>query len=203
MGLPLSYARFEPKAVYYGPTDKVGVPTGKARLQVGTASPDPDFGPMTWTLEPYSSNHRAACLAIFESNLPEFVTAPERGPFGAFLDMGACTYFVVKTAEDVIAACGGYDAQPGEARLCWGLVERTRHRQGIGRFLLRSRLLRIHEQYGDTVVRMDTCQLTFAFFELFGFRVVDRIEHGYRAGLHRLEMELQLDAQVAEELRLT
>ena len=157
---------------------------------------------MTWTLEPYSSNHRSACVAIFESNIPEFVTKRERGPFSSFIDKRACPYFVVKTAQDVIAACGGYDAQPGEARLCWGLVRQDLHRRGIGRFLLRSRLVRIYDACGDTVVRMDTCQLTCAFFELFGFRVVDRIEHGYRTGLHKLEMELQLDAQAAERLCL-
>ena len=154
------------------------------------------------TLERYGATHRAACVAIFESNLPEFVTRGEREPFEAFLDVAACPYFVVETAEGVVAACGGYHVHRSEARLCWGLVRQDLHRRGIGRFLLRSRLVRIYDACGDTVVRMDTCQLTCAFFELFGFRVVDRIEHGYRTGLHKLEMELQLDAQAAERLCL-
>ena len=154
------------------------------------------------TLKPCDTTHRAACVAVFESNLPEFVTRPERGQFEAFLEKRECPYFVVKKRSGVVVACGGYDAQPNQARLCWGLVRRDLHRRGIGRFLLTSRLLRIYDKCGDTVVRMDTSQLTCAFFERLGFRVVDRIEHGYRANLHKLEMELQLDGQAVERLRL-
>lgn len=165
-------------------------------------SPNRQSKAMCWTLESYGSGHRDACVAIFEGNLPEFVTRRERGQFDTFLDIGGVRYFVVKTAGDVVVGCGGYHIQPGAARLCWGLVERSLHRRGIGRFLLCSRLLRIYEQCGATAVTMDTSQLTSAFFEPFGFKVVDRIEHGYRAGLHKLEMELELDDRTAETLRL-
>ena len=156
---------------------------------------------MTWTLEPYSSNHRPACVAVFESNLPEFVTKRERGSFSGFVDEGTCPYFVVETKDDGVVACGGYHVSPGEARLCWGLVHRDHHGRGIGRFLLMSRLVRIYDECGDTVVRMDTSQLTCAFFERFGFRVVDRIEHGYCTRLHKLEMEMELDGQAVAKLR--
>lgn len=167
------------------------------------------FDAKPWSLEPLaipgtadSLAHRTACVAIFNSNLPEFVTKVEREQFESFLDKQACPYFVVKTPTGGIVACGGYHTDPGEARLCWGLVERRFQGRGIGRFLLQSRLLRIHELCGATIVTMDTSQLTLTFFEPFGFREVDRIEHGYRAGLHKIEMELELDDRTAETLRL-
>lgn len=156
------------------------------------------------TLAPFDASimvHREACVAIFESNLPEFVTRQEQEPYETFLDSRECDYFMVKTDAGGVVACGGFHAQPEEARLCWGLVERRFHRRGIGRYLLLSRLLRIHERGGSTMVTMDTSQLTCAFFAPFGFREVDRIEHGYRAGLHKIEMELELNERSVESLR--
>ena len=207
--------RIERRTLYH-------VAEGNSYLEVDKRRPAPDFGSMTWTLEPYGSNHRSACVAIFESNVPEFVTKLERGQFAGFVDERICPYFVVKATgepglqssetgspgsepglpgDGVVIACGGYHLGQDGARLCWGLVQRDLHHRGIGRFLLRSRLIRIYDECGDTVVTMDTSQLTSAFFERFGFRVVDRAEHGYGIESHKLEMELKLDGQAAEKLR--
>ena len=152
-------------------------------------------------LTPYSGQHRTDCVAIFDSNLPEYVADYERELFTSFVDKGACPYFVVEATGGEIIACGGYAVTDGEARMCWGLVRRDLHRRGVGRFLLVSRLLRIHEECGDIRVTLDTSHKTSAFFERFGFHVLERIEDGYRPGLHKLEMELTLDKWMLKSIR--
>ena len=165
------------------------------------ASSDSHIDRTSWKLTPYGEEHRTACIAIFDSNLPEYVADYERELFTSFVDKGACPYFVVEATGGEIIACGGYAVTDGEARMCWGLVRRDLHRRGVGRFLLVSRLLRIHEECGDIRVTLDTSHKTSAFFERFGFHVLERIEDGYRPGLHKLEMALTLDKQTADGLR--
>src|SRR5688572_6838875 len=95
-------------------------------------------------IRPYEPTDREACLRVLDSNVPEYFLASDRDEVAAFLDdlerLGV-RYFVVEDGGAIVA-CGGVavDEQTKDARLCWGMVERARHRQGIGRRLLVERL---------------------------------------------------------------
>ncbi len=132
-------------------------------------------------LRPYVPTDRDACLAIFDSNVPDFFKSHERRDFEAFLDDPNCHYLVMEH-DSAIAGCGGYFLTENKAlaRLVWGMVHRNWQRQGLGRFLLLYRLREITKTGGVEMVRLDTSPHSATFFERQGFKVMrvvkDRVE---------------------------
>ena len=132
-------------------------------------------------VRPYLSSDRDGCLAVFDSNSPDFFQSEERREFGEFLDGPNGSYFVMEH-EGAIVGCGGYfiTEERALARLVWGMVRRDLQRQGLGRFLLLFRLREITKAGGVERVRLDTPQRSAAFFERQGLKPVaggpDRVE---------------------------
>jgi ribosomal protein S18 acetylase RimI-like enzyme len=146
------------------------------------------------TLRDYLHTDRANCLAVFDSNVPDFFTPPERRQFEAFLDELPGPYLVVEDGAGDIVACGGYAAASGTswADLCWGMVARVRHGAGLGRRLTEARLERIRADPGITGVVLNTSQHTRAFYERLGFTVERVTVDGFGPGLDRCDMRLTL-----------
>jgi N-acetylglutamate synthase-like GNAT family acetyltransferase len=139
----------------------------------------------------YQDNYKHPCLAIFDSNTPLYFTQEERVEFEAYLNQPARQqdYFVVLDGSRVVG-CGGFALEPTQARLCWGMVLRSCHKQGIGRRLLEYRLRQISLMNPKPVIGIDTSQHTSDFFKHFGFEVSETIENGYGQGLHKVMMQL-------------
>jgi len=139
------------------------------------------------------------CLAIFDSNTPTYFAPHERAEFVDFLQRVTAPdftdpYFVVTDAAGVVIGCGGYFLQQpqGTAGLSWGMVSRSAHGTGVGRFLLLARLQRICQETTADRVLLNTSQHTYGFFAKVGF-VVDKItEHGFGTGIHDYAMTLRL-----------
>jgi GNAT superfamily N-acetyltransferase len=144
-------------------------------------------------LRPYLHPDRAACLGVFESNVPEYFAPAERSLFEAFLDDPDCPYFVMEH-DDAIVGCGGYALaqQDGIASMVWGMVRRDSHKLGLGRFLLLYRLREIGKTGGIQMVRLDTSQKAEPFFRKQGFKATGLIKDGYGPGLDRVEMVMKL-----------
>ncbi len=142
----------------------------------------------------YRPNDQDACVAIFESNVPDYFDPHDRADLIAFLDHLPGPYFVCIVPGRGIAACGGYYTQPEErlARLTWGMVHRDLHRQGIGRHLLEYRLSEIRTIPGIRTVRARTTQVTEEFFHRCGFVPSVRRAGGFDPGLDLVELELQI-----------
>ncbi len=140
----------------------------------------------------YLPSDRDACLAVFDSNMPEFFALSERAEFEKFLGSPGA-YFVMEH-EDAIVGCGGYAVADDAnlASLVWGMVRRDSHRLGLGRFLLMYRLREIGKLEGVQVVRLDTSQRAAGFYEAQAFRVVGVVQDGYGPGLDRVEMVKKL-----------
>lgn len=148
-------------------------------------------------LRDYRPSDKAACLAIFDSNLPEYFAKHERLDFEEFLDAPTCTYFVIESDTDprAIIACGGYhyDAETHKAIMCWGMVTRAHHKTGVGKALLVGRLTKLcAASNGQAVLTLNTSQYTYGFFEKFGFVITRIVEHGLAPGLHEYDMELRM-----------
>ena len=145
------------------------------------------------TIRDYTPGDRSVCLAVFDSNTPQFFTFGERNEFTAFLDELPGPYFVAE-ADGSVVGCGGFaqGADHGVCVLCWGMVHRDYHRQGIGKSLLTYRLNEIRSGPAVRRVTINTSQHTRAFFEKFGFTVERVVRDGYAAGLDRCEMDLIL-----------
>lgn len=140
----------------------------------------------------YRREDRGACLRLFEGNIPESFLPHEIPIFAEFLDCFTGQYLVVEEADGKLVACGGVAEHADHATLCWGLVARDRQRQGIGRRLLRARLVLAASCPGVSRVILNTSQWTAPFFEREGFRTHQVTANAYAPGLHRHDMTLRL-----------
>jgi ribosomal protein S18 acetylase RimI-like enzyme len=146
-----------------------------------------------------------ACVALMRNNTPEFFTRSELAGFEGWLRSNTSPYLVIEDDRSQLIACGGYRVDVGDksAGLTWGMVARSKHRQGIGSLLLRERLKRIAADGRVLDVVLDTSQHSRGFFQRHGFRVVSIQADGYGPGLDRCDMPLSLpdyaDADAAAE----
>lgn len=144
------------------------------------------------TVRVYAPADRAACMAIFDSNVPRYFTPEERAQFGAWLDAPPGPYFVLTDAADQLVGCGGYAVgrAPGRADLCWGMVRAERQGEGLGHRLTRERLRRAVADPDVRSLALTTSQHTRGFYERLGFRVTRVVPDGFGAGLDQCDMVL-------------
>lgn len=144
----------------------------------------------------YDAADRAACLRLFETNVPKFFAASEANDFLDFLDRFPKSYLVID-GEDRMLACGGWlpdAAEPKVAVLCWGMVDRSHHRRGLGAQLLAARVGQIEEDGGFDAIRLATSQHSAGFFSRFGFVAEVTVADGYGPGIDLCEMRRQITA---------
>jgi ribosomal protein S18 acetylase RimI-like enzyme len=150
----------------------------------------------------YRPEDHAACMALFQSNIPSSFLVEEIPRFSAFLDKSEGPYLVIEDAGGRAIACGGLViVGETDGRLCWGLVDERLHRRGVGSLLLDVRLAMACGAPGVTAVTMDTSNETAGFFERHGFTTTQVIENYHRPGLHRVDMRLALDAPARAAIR--
>ena len=106
----------------------------------------------------YAVSDKEACLALFDSNVPEFFDPAERADFGTFLDDPGGEYFIVQQ-DGAVIGCGGF------ARL-----------QAIG------------EAGDFTEVELFTTQLVAPFFARLGFAIERVEKDGFAPGLDKVQM---------------
>lgn len=144
-------------------------------------------------LREYTPQDKTACLELFDSNLEPYFKPEERSDFSSFLDRKVGDYFVVEN-EGEIVGCGGIALRPeiGEGNLTWGMINRQKHRQGIGGFLTEARLERLRQIPGLKTVAIQTSQHTAAFYARYGFEVREIIPDGFGPGLDNYKMTLEI-----------
>jgi ribosomal protein S18 acetylase RimI-like enzyme len=143
----------------------------------------------------YIPADRAACLRLFDGNVPRFFTVAERPDFIRFLERrpAADESYLVVERDGRVVACGGYAiaADGCTAGLCWGMVARDLHGQGLGRSLTEARLRAARAVPGVTQVTLDTSQHSQGFYAGLGFAVRAVRRDGYGPGLDRWDMLLR------------
>lgn len=153
------------------------------------------------TLRAFRADDTASCLAILDSNVPEYFLAADRHDVEKFLgdleNLGV-RYFVVEDSAKLVAA-GGVAVREGMARMCWGMVDRALHRRGFGTLLLLVRLLE-GARMGATHASLETIPATTAFFERRGFAITGGHDDYYAPGMHRRDMTLALDEETIGRL---
>ncbi|ALN81692.1 GNAT family N-acetyltransferase [Lysobacter antibioticus] len=146
------------------------------------------------SLRRYRAEDRAACLALFDSNVPDYFAELERADFIRTLDEidgEIVAYWVIELEGEGIVACGGYAASDGDASiavLCWGMVRRDLHRRGLGERLLRERLSRIDAEPAFAWSVLETTQHSRAFYARHGFRAMREQRDGFAPGFDLVEM---------------
>ena len=117
----------------------------------------------------YGDGDREACLAVYESNVPEALNGAGREEFAAFLDARPGRLYVAEHGGAVVG-CGGFEITGDTARLLWGIVGRQWQRQGVGRFLLFYRLREITRDGAVAYVHATVPRAVAPFFAAQGFR---------------------------------
>lgn len=148
------------------------------------------------TARPFAAGDGTACLALFDGNVPRFFAAEERAEFEAFLAgpaLGPDPYLVLDQ-NGALVGCGGLSRAPGTRRvsLSWGMVDRARQGQGLGRMLTETRLALARTLPGIDTVALNTSQHTQGFYARFGFAVEKITPDGFGPGLDRWDMILRL-----------
>ena len=145
----------------------------------------------------YDAADRAAVLAIFDSNLPEYFGAGDRGWLEETLDEPDGPAFVV-TVDGVPAAFGGYEIWDhyNKALLYWGMAARRYHGCGLGRLLLFERLRHVATRADPPTryVTVDTSPQVAPFFRRCGFQETAVWPQGYRSGMTMHELRFDLAA---------
>lgn len=118
----------------------------------------------------YQAGDKTGCLAVFDSNLPDYFSQEERPRFTEFLETGGVTFWVMEH-DGSLVGCGGYQLDGADvATLRWTMVRRDLHRNGLGRFLLFALMRKLSSEGDPTLMRLETMPLAAPFFERQGFR---------------------------------
>jgi [ribosomal protein S18]-alanine N-acetyltransferase len=148
----------------------------------------------------YEPSDRAACLSMFNSNVPVFFDPSELILFENFLDKieqgmtgkaeNIEEHYYVQEVDGKLTGCGGIALRETGDVVCmaWGMVDNSLHRRGYGRELLKFRLQKMEEIYPNVKIVLDTTQHSFRFFEKFGFSITKFTEDAYAPGMHRYDM---------------
>ncbi len=145
---------------------------------------------------PYTAADRAACLVIFDSNVPASFAPDERAGFAAFLERGAARYLVLCDATGAVVGCGGFAvrADGRTAILRWGMVLAAHHRRGLGRQLTLARLRLAVADRAIALVVLYTTGRTAGFYRRLGFRDTAVLADHYGPGLDQHTMAVTVDA---------
>jgi predicted N-acetyltransferase YhbS len=139
---------------------------------------------------PYTAADREPVLALFDGNVGPYFLAGERAEMVSFLqriegnELGT---YLVGIDDGKVVAAGGFarSRAPLSACLTWGMVDRSRHGQGIGRKLLVERIERIRRELPEArAITIETSQHTAPFFAKHGFAVEKVSPDGFGPGLH-------------------
>ncbi len=142
------------------------------------------------TIRAFTAADARACLAIFDGNVPQFFGMHERADFSAYLQQPAraVDYLVIERGSRVVA-CGGLAMDDAlTAAFCWGMVDHTVHRQGLGRELAHARLQQARARGARRVV-LSTSQHTCNFYAALGFGITRVVTDGHGPGLDAVDMQ--------------
>lgn len=149
-------------------------------------------------LRPYRDGDREACLGLFDSNVPKFFKPSERKDFVDFLDgergSPELRYLIIED-DGAVVGCGGVGVRGRDARMIWGIVAHARQGEGLGRYLLLSRLRMGAREMGATTASLSTIPDTVGFFERVGFRVTASMDDHWGPGIHRRDLDVVLDEE--------
>src|SRR5690554_3444000 len=121
---------------------------------------------------PYEDNHLNACLELFNSNEPTYFDESERAPFEKYLKGEKHSYWVL-VDEGNLLACGGFEIEkPGDARIVWLMVERSKQGKGYGAALMQHFEQLILAEKKFSKISLMTAQVVNKFYEKLGYKTL-------------------------------
>jgi len=146
---------------------------------------------MEITFRPYSLCDKEICLALFDTNCPEYFAPNERRDYNDFLTSNPHGYELCIVNEDIVGAFGLIEESKNQRRLDWILLNQNSQGSGIGSIIM-NRVLAQARDKSVAVILITTSHKVYNFFEKFGAIKVSEIENALGPGLHRVDMGLRL-----------
>ena len=137
----------------------------------------------------FASTDIPACLALFEANCPEYFAPNERADYRAFLDAAPDGYEVCELDGAIAGAYGVHAIDDDNAALHWILLAPAAQGRGLGAAIM-SRAVRALDARGHRTLHISASHKSAPFFARFGAVEDARIEDGWGAGMHRVEMRI-------------
>jgi len=144
------------------------------------------------TFRSYARSDRRTCLRLFDLNSPRFFAPNERRDYEEFLDDRPAGYEICLAGGAPVGAFGLTGDEPARRTLNWILIDPGAQGAGIGTAMMRRAMARAR---GLGLERLDIAasHLSAPFFARFGAVVLSRTEDGWGPGMHRWDMELDLE----------
>jgi len=142
-------------------------------------------------IKEYTAADKAACLAIFDSNMPQYFMPEERQQFEDWLDKEGREVYYVLIDNDEIVACGGIyeDTELKLVGQAWGMVLNSLHKKGYGKALTLHRIKEMDERFSHLEQHLGTSQHTAPFYEKMGYTTIEVIKDGFGIGLDYYKMK--------------
>lgn len=121
----------------------------------------------------YLPEDRDACLALYHTNIPGFLTDQDADTFVELLEHGT-SYLLVAEHDTQVVACGSLEllGDTGMARIIHDAVHRDYQRKGIGSTLLAARLSLLEPENEKPVqVFLRAKPEAAAFYSSYGFSI--------------------------------
>jgi N-acetylglutamate synthase-like GNAT family acetyltransferase len=118
----------------------------------------------------YQADDLEACLEVYRSNTPDFLSPEGLANFTEFLELGTSYYLVVEHDGEIVG-CGGLElvGDSDAATLVHGMIHGEYHRRGFGATLLAARLALLEVDDRPVDVWAQTNVTSMPFYGRFGF----------------------------------
>lgn len=151
-------------------------------------------------LREYIYSDREACIEIYRTNEPDFITPGFIHEFESYLDEPK-SYFLVVEQEEGIVGCGGLELwgdAPHAAGLSFGMIRKDHHRKGLGTSLLAARISLLGE---EKELHMETSLEAVGFYARYGFELDSVTPNRLGKGVDYGNLVLDLDPDFISGIR--
>ena len=139
---------------------------------------------------PFLLSDREACLAVFDTNCPEFFAPNERRDYERFLAGNPSTYVVCIRNHKIVGAYGfKISSESRRGCISWIMVDASARGNGLGTRMI-CRVLEAVSSGNTTVIDIAASQKSAPFFARFGAVEINRTLEGWGPGLDRVDMKL-------------
>ena len=120
----------------------------------------------------YTLADKESIIDLFRINTPNYFSIIEEKDLIYYLDNYTENYYVVELEHQLIGSGGFNFADDLEiAKISWDIFHPNYHGRGFGSKLTQFRIEKIKEYDDIKIISVRTSQLTFKFYEKFGFKI--------------------------------
>lgn len=145
-------------------------------------------------IRPYTPEDLPQLLEVFRLNIPKYFDKREEGEYIKYLEEYGDTYFTIVDNDEVIGGVGCY-YHPADrsGRVSWIFLSPDDFGKGHGRQAVEFCHSRFRSDERIEKLVVMTSQLTYRFFEKFGYRTSRTEKDHWGQGLDLYEMEMAKD----------